>query len=120
RLPRNPGQRRLTLPVRDRAAALARDIEPDRAAEAELPRHRCDAVDADAPRGLIEIDVAGFLDPVMQAHRTVAFFAPAMEGRIPEREIARAADRCVGRHRARFERRQGYDRLECRSRRIDA
>src|SRR5204862_7085988 len=95
-------------------------IEADRAAEAELSGHRRDAVDADAAGGFVKVDVAGFLDAVMQAHRAVTLFAPAMEGRVAQRKIAGAADRAVRGHRAGFERGQRHYRLERRAGRVNA
>jgi hypothetical protein len=119
-LPSYARQRKLAFAVGDRAGALSRDVDADRTAKAELVSHRGDAVDADPSRGFVEINVAGFLDPVMQAQRPMALLPPAMEGSVAERQIAGAAERYIGRDGAGLERRQCHDWLECRSGRIDA
>ena len=69
RLARRPGRAEpLLLPFRGRqqAAAFVRQIDAERHPQAEPPAHGGDPVDADAPRHLVEVAVAGLRDGVAQ------------------------------------------------------
>ena len=119
-LPAGPGGCQLPFARGDQPAALARDVEPERGAEAKAPGHRGDPVDAGAPRRLVKENVAGFLDRVAQMQRAVAGLLPAMKGGVAQFEIAGAGDRGVRGDDPRVERGERHHRLERRTRRIEA
>src|SRR5215469_13520659 len=58
--------------IGDQATLLTGQIDAGGLAEAEASRHGCDAVDADLPRYVIEIDIAGMLDPAEHVEGAVA------------------------------------------------
>ncbi len=118
-LPGDAGRRQLPVAVGDQPGAFAGYVEPERVAKTEAVSHRRDMIDAGAARGLVEIDVAGFLDRVVQMQRAVAALLPAMECRVAKLEIAGAGDRRIRGDRAAFERGQRDDRLEGRARRVE-
>src|SRR5207249_9776367 len=103
-LPAGPGRRQLPIARRNQAAALAWNVEAQRRAEAEPPRHRGEAIDAGAARGLVEEHVAGLLDRVAQMQRAVAALLPAMKRGVAELEIAGASECGIRGNRAAFER----------------
>ncbi len=78
-----------------------------------------DRVDADAPRRLVEEDVARNLDAAMQVDMAVAALLPAMEIMIAEAQRAGAEDGKIL-VQSRLHRRHRHRRLKSRTGRIDA
>src|SRR5215472_8672348 len=60
----------------------------------EAPRHCGDAVDADLPRHIVEIDVAGMLDPFEHVEDAVAALPLAIGDDIAQRQEFRARRHC--------------------------
>src|SRR3972149_4118276 len=89
----------------------ARRAEPPRPTEPETPRHGGDGVDADAPREVVEIHVAGLLDAVDHGQVAMAFLLPAMEAGAAELQEAGAIG-AEFRPEAALERRQREHHLE--------
>ena len=76
-------------------AALARNVDAERGAKAETPGHRREAVDAEPPRRLVEEDVAGLLDRVVQTQGAVPAMLPAVERGVAKLDVAGAGDRGI-------------------------
>jgi len=80
--------------------------------------HRRDLVDADLERDVVEIDVAALLDPPVQTYIAVSAALPAVKASISDLLEARTDETGLRRDHPRFERREGHDQFERRTRRI--
>src|SRR5262249_19564420 len=103
--------------VGDEATLLARQVDARWVAEAETPGHVGDGIDADAPGHIVEIDVAGILDPAQHVERAVALVAPAMEADTAQTHES-GAEHGVARLHALFEGGHGGHGLEGRAWRV--
>ena len=110
-LPRHADGRLFPGLGRHQAVALAGNVDPERGTKTETPGHLGDAVDADALRQFVEMNVAGFLDRLDHVDRPVPALLPAMELLIAELDMP-VAGAAEGRRDIRFERGQRDDDLE--------
>src|SRR5262245_63202024 len=85
-IPGLPERASLPFGVGDDALLLSGEPDVMDLAKPELPRHLGKAIDADAIHRVVEIDVAGLLDRLVQINRAVSL--PAAEIMAPEREAA--------------------------------